>query len=181
MAPQGPFVLRIATVEDGESHREMVGTAEELGFRGESFEPEGSVSFRPRLYRLGDRIEIRGPVRARVRQVCGRCLETMTSDVDAEVRIFAEPPDSRDPREREEVREDDLGIVYHDGQSVDLTDEIRQVLLVEVPWHPICRPDCRGLCPHCGANRNGDACACAEDPIDPRWRALLDLREKNEE
>ncbi|MCA9755126.1 MAG: DUF177 domain-containing protein [Candidatus Eisenbacteria bacterium] len=181
MDPHAPFLLRLSTVEEGESHREMVGSPEELAFQGDGFEPEGPISFRARIYRIGDRMEIRGPVRTKVRQTCGRCLEPVVSEVEAEVRVFAEPPDSRDPREREEVREDDLGIVYHDGQSVDLTDEVRQVLLVEVPWHPTCREDCRGLCPRCGANRNGDGCACTEDPVDPRWRALLDLREKAEE
>lgn len=177
----GPFVLRIATVEEGESHRELVGTPAEVGFEGPNFEPEGLVVLRATIYRLGGRIEVRGPAVARVRQTCGRCLEAISSEVVAELRLFAEPPDSRDPREREEVREDDLGIVYHDGQFVDLTDELRQVLLVEVSWHPVCRPDCRGLCPHCGANRNGVVCGCAEDPIDPRWQALLDLRRKVEE
>lgn len=181
MGTAGPFLLRIATMEEGESHRELVADPAEVGFEGPNFEAEGLVVFRATIYRLGDRIEVRGPVSARVRQVCGRCLEEVASEVRADLRIFAEPPDSRDLREREEVREDDLGIVYHDGQFVDLTDELRQVLLVEVSWHPVCRPDCRGLCPHCGANRNGVECGCAEDPVDPRWQALLDLRRKVEE
>jgi uncharacterized protein len=72
-----------------------------------------------------------------------------------------------------------LGMVYHDGQIIDLTDEVRQSLLVEIPWHPQCRDDCRGLCPRCGANRNVTECGCDLEPRDSRWDALRELKERN--
>ncbi len=175
MGAKDPFVLPLSVLEEGESHRELIGTPADLDLDPEVFDPNGRVSFRPTVYKMGAKLEIRGPLVARARLKCGRCLKEFEAPVETEFRVFAEPPDSRDPRGNKEVREDDLGIVYHDGQSVDLTEDIRQVLVIEVPWHPVCRPDCQGLCPRCGADRNEeDACTCPRDRVDPRWQALMD-------
>ncbi|MGI8552513.1 MAG: YceD family protein [Dehalococcoidia bacterium] len=54
-------------------------------------------------------------------------------------------------------------------------EAIRQHLVMAEPMQPLCRPDCAGLCPECGADRNGDPCHCQEEPIDARWTALRNL------
>jgi uncharacterized protein len=70
-------------------------------------------------------------------------------------------------------------MVYHDGQNLELTEDVRQTVLVEIPWHPLCREDCRGLCPRCGVDRNATECGCDPGPRDSRWDALRELRERN--
>jgi uncharacterized protein len=47
---------------------------------------------------------------------------------------------------------------------------------LSLPVRTLCKPDCKGLCPRCGKNRNLEACTCEEGPADPRWEALADLR-----
>jgi len=59
---------------------------------------------------------------------------------------------------------------------LDLTDVVRQELLVGLPLHPLCRLDCRGICPECGADRNAEGCQCDSAPADPRWASLEALR-----
>jgi uncharacterized protein len=49
-------------------------------------------------------------------------------------------------------------------------------VLLDAPTTPLCRPDCAGLCPQCGADRNEQACACQPPPADPRWSALDALK-----
>ena len=60
------------------------------------------------------------------------------------------------------------------ARELDLRDALREELLLAVPQFVECRPDCRGLCPECGANLNAGPCGCR--PIrDPRWGPLGDL------
>jgi uncharacterized protein len=65
------------------------------------------------------------------------------------------------------------------GAAIDLTPEALRVLFGELPMKPLCREDCRGLCPFCGADKNLGQCACEDKLIDPRWEKLRDLL-KNE-
>jgi len=59
---------------------------------------------------------------------------------------------------------------------MDLTEPVRQALLVALPMKPLCREDCAGICPQCGANRNETQCGPAEETVDDRWSGLRSLR-----
>ena len=63
-----------------------------------------------------------------------------------------------------------------EGEVVDLRPMIREELLLVVPEFPVCREDCRGLCPRCGTNLNESECDCRSAEADPRWEALRKLR-----
>lgn len=177
MVPSGPFAFRLSELEEGEMFFERTVDAGELGAVPVDARVVGPIVVKLGIYRNGPRFEARGTVHGNLAQVCGRCLKDVPTAVDTEIRVFLEPRPSRDRRSEPEVREDDVGIVYHDGQYLDLTDEVRQGFLVEVPWHPLCRPDCLGLCPTCGVDRNEVHCTCHLESHDSRWDAL---RKRNE-
>ena len=61
------------------------------------------------------------------------------------------------------------------GDCLDLSELVRQMLILAVPPRSLCRPDCQGLCPHCGADRNRQSCSCADEHLDPRLEALRKL------
>ena len=61
-------------------------------------------------------------------------------------------------------------------ESVDLTDEIREEVLLRLPNYPLCLPACRGLCPQCGKNLNRGPCRCVARPVDGPWTGLDDLK-----
>ena len=164
--PTGPFVLRVHELEQGENRLERVGSGVDLAIDSSFIRLAGLVVLRVVVYRAGDHIDVQGTVTASVDLACDRCLGPLQRVLQAGVRVFAERRELRDRRPLEEVREDDLGIVYHDGRFVDLTDDVRQVLLVELPWRSVCRDDCRGLCPRCGADLNEGSCRCGEQVVD---------------
>jgi uncharacterized protein len=58
---------------------------------------------------------------------------------------------------------------------LDVTELARQQLVVNIPMASVCRPDCRGICPHCGQNLNDARCDCPSPPADTRWERLQDL------
>lgn len=105
---------------------------------------------------------------------CRRCLVPVESAVHAEVHvIFAvvggEDDDDPDVFLLEDTR----------GDVIDLRPAVREQWLLEVPRFPVCRPDCMGLCPKCGADLNAGACGCAPE-TDPRWDALRTTRDAPE-
>ena len=70
---------------------------------------------------------------------------------------------------------------YYDGDRLDLGEVVREQVLLALPLKPLCREDCRGLCPRCGQNRNLGPCGCPppEEPGDPRLEPLRKLVDKN--
>lgn len=95
---------------------------------------------------------------------CRRCLKPVQGTLRAEVLELFEA----NPREGETYR---LG---HD--FIDLEPLAREALVLDLPLAPLCREDCRGLCPTCGADRNVGDCDCPPADADPRWAALDVLR-----
>jgi uncharacterized protein len=119
--------------------------------------------------REGDDVLVTGRLEARVPQHCSRCLEPYVLRVAPEITARHVPGAAG---EESELAADDLETdVYHGGQ-VDLTALLETETTLALPMKPLCKPDCRGLCPVCGGNRNVTACACQERRDDPRWAKL---------
>ena len=69
----------------------------------------------------------------------------------------------------------EAGLMMPETGIIDLTPVLREYMLLEIPMSPLCRPDCKGLCPVCGANQNETTCQHEDEPGDPRLAALKDL------
>ena len=115
----------------------------------------------------------------RVRQECSRCLEDVTTPVAA--RIAEEFFPTVDLRTGHAVkRPEGEGYMLSDAHELDLAEPIRQAVLLEQPMKPLCRADCRGLCPGCGQNLNERECDCTPEPADPRLAQLADWLKSNQ-
>ncbi|MBN2753232.1 MAG: DUF177 domain-containing protein [Candidatus Goldbacteria bacterium] len=97
-------------------------------------------------------IIVEGSLKGRLAMSCSRCLKDIIQDIEGEfVTIFKEKS-----RMNDEDRESDV-LEYKDNE-LDLTDFIRQTVLIEAPIKPVCDENCLGLCPVCGKNRNEGDC-----------------------
>jgi len=74
------------------------------------------------------------------------------------------------------LRAEDLEFSLYEGEEVDLGPLIREQVLLALPTRPLCRDDCRGLCPQCGINLNHAECGCRVETFDPRLEALRSLK-----
>jgi uncharacterized protein len=75
-------------------------------------------------------------------------------------------PVVEDPDAEEiELTADDLGLISFEGDEIDLVDGIQEQVIMALPFKPLCREGCRGLCPQCGADLNLGDCACSEPPV----------------
>ncbi len=104
-------------------------------------------------------------VETRLRMECRRCLSPVDVPLSQELELLFVAD--------EEALEDDVGCyaIPARARELDLRDALREELLLAVPQFVECRPDCRGLCPECGANLNAGPCGC-RPKRDGRWEAL---------
>ena len=121
----------------------------------------------------GAEVFVRGQLGATVPLTCGRCVEPFAARVDAAVDVRLVPRPSG--ADSVELGADDLDVDFYENDLLDLAHVVENETTLALPMKPLCRPDCRGLCAACGANRNLTACTCAQRPPDPRLAALRDL------
>ncbi len=112
-------------------------------------------------------IQLRLSAGTRVRMVCSRCGETFTRGLSGEATYVIRQGKERLTREKTLSDEDVFTIFTTEGE-LDTLPLIREVLLLEVPMRPLCREDCAGLCPVCGANWNVETCPHREQKEETR-------------
>ncbi|HEX9596518.1 MAG TPA: DUF177 domain-containing protein [Anaerolineales bacterium] len=115
------------------------------------------------LSRTPQGIYAEGHLSAEAAGECVRCLDDLALPLTAHIaELFIYPPENARPGE----------LVVPEDAMLDLTPMVREDMLLSAPMQAVCRTDCQGLCPHCGANRNLESCTCVEDSIDPRLAVL---------
>ncbi len=144
---------------------------------GSGAEVVGHVTGHVELTNAGVVVTARGGLSAVVRLTCSRCLTPYELPLQIEVQ---EPCTLRqiDDPDAYDADDEDEPIPIADGDEVDLSELVRQLLSVSLPLQPLCQAECRGLCPSCGADLNRQVCTCSTQKTDPRWAALARLRER---
>lgn len=128
------------------------------------------------LMHTTDGILVTGQVHTVLEVRCDRCLERFELPVEVGIEeSFRARIDLRSGAVLPPVPGEELETLIDEHHILDLTEVMRQDILLAVPMHPVCRPDCAGLCPECGQNRNEGACDCRVEAIDPRWAGLQPL------
>lgn len=154
--------MRIIFTELGSEGRRYVGTEPSSILE---LRPEDGISVDQPLHydlvavRVRRRVLVTGTLSGQARLLCVRCAQPFEM-------TLAEPNFDR------EYDLDGPGVPWGDPEnSIDLTPDLREAMLLRLPSHPVCRPDCQGLCPRCGADWNRGLCKCQPEP-DPRWGPL---------
>lgn len=109
---------------------------------------------------------------------CQRCLGSVTEPVDEEVEILLLPHERGAEEEERELEEKDLGVTVVDEDEIDLQPILMEQIQLNVPMRPLCREECAGLCPTCGADWNQGRCDCDNETVDPRWAGLAVIRDR---
>ncbi len=131
--------------------------------------------------RTAQTLRLRGRLQTTAPLVCGRCLTQYRQDLAIAVEEEVLVGGSAAPRDGA-LRPEDFVVPLGPDLVLDVTEAVRQHLLLAVPMVPICRPECRGLCPRCGKNLNEQDCGCEPvETIDPRLAPLLDLKDTRKE
>ena len=121
-------------------------------------------------------IRLHGDFSTSLEVPCARCLEAVVADVSNAYDLLYRPEGSDAGQEELSVTAAEAEISYYAGNGLELADVLREQVLLAVPLKMLCRPDCQGLCPSCGRNRNLETCECEQKNEDPRWSGLKDIR-----
>lgn len=154
-------------------------TPEELNWDDAEIALAAPLEVAGTIKRQGTSLHLAGNLHTSLKVACDRCLQLAQVAVKTKFEETLRPLDASGQHatnQAEELRAEDLQTDFYDGLTLDLGEFLRAEVLLNVPVQVLCRTNCAGLCPHCGANRNTTACACTGKTTDPRWDALKKLR-----
>ncbi len=143
-------------------------------FMGLEFEFDGPLRIEVQASQAGTgEIVVRGRMSARLERECRRCLKDVTDRLNHDVTMVFADEDDLGSEDNGDVRPFDA-----DAAELDVTEAVREEIVLAIDPFIVCEPECKGLCPTCGANLNQESCACVRDETDPRWEALRALKEE---
>lgn len=195
----------LSRFKSGTDHIDRTYEPAAFGAESEDFRITSPVHLTADLTKSGAKFLLKGRLTATLELACSRCLEPFAVPVDASldltfvpaaepVKPVAEPPADATPARHKktprhghedveldgtEVAEDELGLSEYSGDAIDLGQMMREQFYLALPMKPLCQPDCKGLCPVCGKNRNRETCSCESTWVDPRFEVLRNFK-KNE-
>jgi uncharacterized protein len=123
-------------------------------------------------------IRVVGKLVTRLEIPCARCLDPVPYNVERGFELLFRPQSVNVGPDEAEMQDKDSEVAFYEGDGVELSDILREQVLLAVPIKTVCREQCKGLCPQCGKNLNTGECDCEPVADDPRWDALKGLRDK---
>jgi len=148
----------------------VVPAPADLGLELIAVPPGSDLELDLTLTSVSEGVYVSGHVRGSLTGECGRCLDEISESFEvpiAELYAYA------DSTTEETTDEDEVGRMQ--GDLLDLEPAVRDAVVLTLPTNPVCRPDCPGLCPDCGARLADLPADHSHEVVDPRWAALRNL------
>ena len=121
-------------------------------------------------------IRVRAGYRGEFEVLCARCVDPVAVPLAGEFDLLFRPENADAEAGERAITEDETEIGYYGKNGLLLEDVVREQVLLSLPGRTLCRPECKGLCVHCGQNLNAASCDCTQTAsVDPRWSALAGL------
>lgn len=156
-------------------------TLEPIEMGGQEVRFEAPFTGEAEVWNIGDRLLLKAKLFGDATLHCSRCLTEFTEPLDVhfeEEFVSGEVPE--EDADEDEEEESGRTVSAYTGDEIDLTEPLRENILLELPMKPLCDEDCQGLCPTCGSDLNEGACTCEDvkGDVDPRLAVLKDLLRK---
>ena len=156
-------------------HRRSVAVGAKLGLDLIAVPEGASLDLDLRLESVSEGVLVTGTVLAPLSGQCGRCLDPIRDELDVDYcELFAYANSTTD----ETSEQDEVHRV--DGDLLDVEPMVRDAIVLALPWTPLCRPDCAGLCPDCGLRLEDLPADHSHRQLDPRWAALAAFAEPDD-
>ena len=147
--------------------------------RGNQFRLIAPVDLRLKIHKDKERFRLVGTLSTVLELTCSRCLEPFPLPVDAAFDLRYMPQTENIAGASEEVEDEDFSEAFYRDDVIDLGQMMDEQIYLALPMKPLCRPDCKGLCPNCGTNLNVATCDCQVRWEDPRLSGLKALLNRN--
>jgi len=139
---------------------------------GQEFVVTAPVDLSAEVRKDEKKVRLVGRVQTTLSTNCSRCLEAFSIPVDARFDALLLPASADAGEAEREIAAEDLGVSVYERDTIDLGEIMREQFYLALPMKPLCTPECRGLCPVCGINRNHESCTCQSEWVDPRLEGL---------
>jgi len=121
------------------------------------------VNLDGKISKSGEDVFINGQINTIIEVSCHRCLKHFSQKVDTSFELFCQPVPVNEQNDYYEITPEELGISYYQDNTIDLSNTIRDTIILEIPIKLLCSDDCNGLCTECGNNLNKNQCCCANE------------------
>jgi uncharacterized protein len=140
----------------------------------------GALIVQLKVLPMRDFIRVKGRLETKIRQQCGRCLTGFEAPLGTRFTLDYSRQIPKDVHksgaEGIELTADQIGMLYFEGEEIDFTDAIQEQAILAIPFNPLCKPECKGLCPRCGSDLNVEGCRCSDPTPDGPFAVLKDMK-----
>jgi len=172
------MIIKVSDIPDEGLHVPIKDERTELEYGGAKLRLAKPFSGFMNVKRAsGRRVIVEGSMSVTLILTCSRCLEEFEFDVVESFRDEFFPVEVLNYTEKE-LSKRELDTLFYARGEIDLSLVYLEKAYLSIPMKPLCREDCRGICPVCGKNLNEGSCGCEVKRVDPRWSALLEIKEK---
>ncbi len=169
------MILNLREFETFPAQKRLEGDSDSVALSYEGAHGVGALTVDLAIRQSGEEYYCQGNVDAKVELECARCLERFERQLSGPLDFVA---CSRTAHEENTDRAiDDEDYAFFDGSDlcVDISEVVRQAIVLAISMMPLCSDDCRGLCAQCGTNLNHETCDCRQETGDGRWEGLEKL------
>lgn len=159
------MVVKVSDIMDDGMELCCEKSPEALGLVDSDAGFEGSIKTQVRLFRVEDTVTVSGTVQAMMTLECGRCTKPFpfSMRLPFETAFSPMPVSPESSKKDYELSQEELGLYFYSGPTIDLGEYVREQVLLALPMVPLCGTECRGLCLICGQDRNIGACDCIQE------------------
>ncbi len=166
--------LTVDWKEDPASLTSYLGNFSQIDFLFET-----AIEATATVWKVGQSVMVKGNLKALLRLPCGRCLEEFTVPLSSTFEVTLFPAKETSSEEEVELTEDDMESNFYEGGEIHLSEIACEQIFLEIPYQPLCRDDCRGLCPVCGKDLNRTQCGCRREEFETGFAVLKNLNLDN--
>lgn len=156
--------LSLDLTEEGQALTELAGGKLEYSFTS-------PVAVHLDLTKADGNVFVSGDIKTGISVPCSRCLNEFVLPFETDFSVFYMI--GKEEETEKELKPGDIDVNYLSGPELDTTEMVLAQITLEMPMQPLCKPECKGLCPRCGADLNRGECGCPqEEKVDPRFAKL---------
>jgi len=170
------MIVDTTTLEDAQTSINFSIAPNKIDLEGETAKLKDVVLVEAKLKKGIAQTDVQGQISALIETECSRCLQDVEITLEFPFDAVFVTAENYTQEKEAQLKADDLEVSLFEEDKLDLTELVRDQILLNLPTQIFCREDCHGLCQKCGANLNLIDCNCEEKEIDPRWSALKNLR-----
>lgn len=129
------------------------------------------------LKKIGEDIDISGSFNVKVSYECDRCCDNASMNLSDNFHLVLLPKKEESGEAGSDETEEEVELSYYEGEEINLSDYIKEMLFLAIPIKLLCKEDCKGICPNCGVNLNKEICSCSKG--DSKGSSFGILKNKN--